>query len=64
MPPRTTALIIDDYARLGDLLTEYLGKHEIDVVVAGDGPRGLAVLRKTRPDIVLLDIMLPGMDGL
>ena len=32
--------------------------------VAGDGPRGLAALRKTRPDIVLLDLMLPGMDGL
>ena len=64
MALRTAALLIDDDARLGALMTEYLGKHEIDVVVAGDGTRGLAALRKTRPDIVLLDIMLPGMDGL
>jgi DNA-binding response OmpR family regulator len=64
MPHRTAALLIDDDARLGALLVEYLGKHEIDVTAAGDGPRGLAALRKSRPDLVLLDLMLPGMDGL
>jgi DNA-binding response OmpR family regulator len=64
MPYRTTALLIDDDARLGALVTEYLGKHEIDVTTAGDGPRGLAALHKRRPDLVLLDLMLPGMDGL
>jgi DNA-binding response OmpR family regulator len=64
MPYRTTVLLIDDDARLGALVTEYLGKHEIDVTTAGDGPRGLAALHKRRPDLVLLDLMLPGMDGL
>ena len=64
MAPRTAALLIDDDARLGALLAEYLGKHEIEVSTAGDGPRGLAALRKSRPDVVLLDLMLPGMDGL
>jgi len=64
MSRRTSALLIDDDARLGTLMSEYLGKHEIDVALAGDGSRGLAVLHKSRPDIVLLDIMLPGMDGL
>src|SRR6266542_3988398 len=64
MPHRTAALLIDDDARLGALVAEYLGKHEIDVTVAGDGPRGLAALHKNRPDLVLLDLMLPGMDGL
>ena len=64
MAHRTAALLIDDDARLGALLAEYLGKHEIEVAVAGDGPRGLAALRKSRPDVVLLDLMLPGMDGL
>ena len=64
MAHRTAALLIDDDARLGDLMAEYLGKHEIDVTTAGDGPRGLAALRKSRPDLVLLDLMLPGMDGL
>ena len=64
MAHRTTALLVDDDARLGALVAEYLGKHEIDVATAGDGPRGLAALRKSRPDLVLLDLMLPGMDGL
>jgi len=59
----TAALLIDDDARLGALVTEYLGRHQIDVTVAGDGERGLSVLRKGRFDVVLLDVMLPGADG-
>src|SRR5256885_3607282 len=57
------ALLIDADARLGALVTEYLGRHEIDVTVAGDGERGLSALRKGRFDVVLLDVMLPGADG-
>ena len=64
MPTRGAALLIDDDARLGALVAEYLGKHEIDVTVVGDGERGLAALRKRRFDVVLLDLMLPGIDGL
>ena len=63
MPTATAALLIDDDARLGALVAEYLGRHEIDVTVAGDGERGLSVLRKGRFDVVLLDVMLPGTDG-
>ena len=63
MPTATAALLIDDDARLGALVTEYLGRHEIDVTVAADGERGLSVLRKGRFDVVLLDVMLPGADG-
>ena len=63
MPTATAALLIDDDARLGALVTEYLGRHQIDVTVAGDGERGLSVLRKGRFDVVLLDVMLPGADG-
>jgi DNA-binding response OmpR family regulator len=61
--PATAALLIDDDARLGALVAEYLGKHEIDVTVAADGERGLAALRKRHFDVVLLDVMLPGADG-
>jgi DNA-binding response OmpR family regulator len=61
---RAAALLIDDDARLGGLVAEYLAKSEIDVTVAGDGERGLAALRRGRFDVVLLDVMLPGMDGL
>jgi two-component system, OmpR family, phosphate regulon response regulator OmpR len=59
----TAVLLIDDDARLGALMTEYLGKHEVEVTVAADGPRGLAALRKGGVDVVLLDVMLPGADG-
>jgi DNA-binding response OmpR family regulator len=62
--PRTAALLVDDDVRLASLVTEYLGRHEIDVTVAGDGERGLAALRRGRFDVVLLDLMLPGVDGL
>ncbi len=61
---RTAALLIDDDARLASLVAEYLGQNEIDVTVAPDGERGLGALRKHLFDVVLLDIMLPGIDGL
>jgi len=64
MPARVAALLVDDDARLGALVAEYLGRHEVDVTVVGDGERGLAALRKGRFDVVLLDVMLPGADGL
>ena len=63
MPTSTAALLIDDDARLGALVTEYLGRHEIAVTVAADGERGLGALRRGRFDVVLLDVMLPGSDG-
>ena len=62
--PRTAALLVEDDTRLGALVTEYLAKHDIDVTVAGDGERGLAALGRGRFDVVLLDVMLPGVDGL
>jgi DNA-binding response OmpR family regulator len=59
----TAALLIDDDARLGALVKEYLARHDVEVAVAADGERGLGALRKGRFDVVLLDIMLPGADG-
>jgi DNA-binding response OmpR family regulator len=64
LPARTAALLVDDDARLGDLVAEYLGRHDIDVSVAGDGERGLALLSARPVDIAILDLMLPGIDGL
>ena len=60
---KTTALLVEDDARLGALVAEYLGKNEIDVTVARDGERGLALLGERPFDVVLLDVMLPGIDG-
>jgi DNA-binding response OmpR family regulator len=64
VPTRASALLVEDDARLGSMVAEYLGRHEIDVTVVGDGERGLAALRRGRFDVVLLDVMLPGIDGL
>jgi DNA-binding response OmpR family regulator len=64
MAGRATALLVDDDARLGKLLEEYLAQNEVDVTVATDGERGLRELDARHFDVVLLDIMLPGIDGL
>src|SRR5262249_11092200 len=65
MPPRLSALLIEDDARLAALVAEYLGQNEVDVTIAGDGESGLALARgKQRFDIILLDLMLPRISGL
>jgi two-component system phosphate regulon response regulator OmpR len=57
-------LLIDDDARLTALLTEYLGKQEVAVRVAADGETGLKELARGGVDVVVLDLMMPGIDGL
>jgi two-component system alkaline phosphatase synthesis response regulator PhoP len=57
-------LVIDDDQSIVDLLSTYLTQEGFQVDVAGDGAAGLAKARLTHPDIVVLDIMLPGLDGL
>ncbi len=57
-------LLIDDDARLFELLKSYLGQNGCDIAHAIDGPRGLKMLEANTYDAVLLDVMMPGMDGL
>jgi two-component system OmpR family response regulator len=57
------ALIIDDDRKLSGLLTEYLRRFDIIVAQAASGDEGLRMLRSDPPDVVLLDVMLPGRDG-
>jgi DNA-binding response OmpR family regulator len=56
-------LLIDDDHRLYDLLLEYLSGHGYSLSHAPDGPRGLAALEDDSFDAILLDVMMPGMDG-
>ena len=56
-------LVIDDEANLRHTLSYALRQEGYDVVTAADGDEGLARSRETAPDLVILDVMLPGMDG-
>jgi len=58
-----TVLIVEDEADVVDLLRYNLTKAGFSVLIATDGLEGLAMARKNRPDIIVLDIMMPGMDG-
>jgi DNA-binding response OmpR family regulator len=60
---RGSVLLIDDDRKLRGLLTEYLGTSGFAVVSAGHADEGLRLLRTEHPSIVILDVMLPGMDG-
>jgi two-component system response regulator CpxR len=56
-------LVIDDDVELAALLTEYLAREGFTVAAEHDGVRGLERARKPGIDLVILDVMLPGMDG-
>lgn len=59
----TTVLLVEDDARLARLTTAYLESHGLIVSWVSDGPGALAEVERLKPDIVLLDLMLPGLDG-
>ena len=56
-------LCIDDDSNILDLLNMYLTKEQFEVDVASDGVQGLEVFHARKPDLILLDIMMPNMDG-
>lgn len=58
------ALIVDDDARLHELLAQYLQQNGVTVGSARDGREGLQLLQAGAWDVVLLDVMMPGIDGL
>lgn len=58
-----TVLVVDDDPKIRDLLRLYLEREGHRTAFAEDGPQALERARQRRPDIVLLDVMLPGLDG-
>ncbi len=60
----TKILVIDDEPSITKLVSAYLQPEGYEVHVAADGPSGLKAARAFKPDIVILDVMLPGMDGI
>ena len=63
-PSSFTVVFIEDDERLARLTKAYLQSHGLTVLHAADGIEGLQAVRTRRPDVVLLDLMLPGVDGL
>ena len=57
-------LMIEDDTRLADMVSEYLRQAGYSVTHAADGTSGLAALNSAMPDLIILDLMLPDMDGL
>jgi two-component system alkaline phosphatase synthesis response regulator PhoP len=62
--PNTKILIVDDEPSIVNLVTAYLKPEGYEVYTASDGPSGLKAARTYKPDLIVLDIMLPGMDGI
>ena len=59
-----TVLVVDDELKITRLLRDYLQQAGFSVLTAADGPSALAVARRERPDMIVLDLGLPGLDGL
>ncbi len=59
-----TILVVDDELKITRLLRDYLQQAGFRVVTAADGPAALTVARAERPDMIVLDLGLPGLDGL
>jgi two-component system alkaline phosphatase synthesis response regulator PhoP len=62
--PSATILVVDDEQSILDLVSAYLRREGYQVYTAVDGPAGLQAARTYRPDLIVLDVMLPGMDGI
>ena len=56
-------LLVEDDTRLAELISEYLCRYDFDVVLITRGDQAIAAVEREKPDLVILDLMLPGMDG-
>ncbi len=62
--PVPKVLVVDDEQKLVELVQNYLVAEGFEVLVAYDGPSALEIARTRQPDLVVLDVMLPGLDGI
>jgi DNA-binding response OmpR family regulator len=63
MARRKRILVVDDERDLAELVCMSLQRNGFDTLVAHDGPTGLDIARKQKPDMIVLDIMMPGLSG-
>ncbi len=64
MPELQRILVIEDDERLAALIKDYLQKQRFEVLIEGRGDTAAARVEKEKPDLIILDLMLPGKDGL
>jgi len=62
--PTSLVLVVEDERELADIFRQYLERDGFRVLIAGDGATALALCTSARPDIVVLDIRIPGPDGI
>ena len=62
--PRGSVLVVDDESTITEVVSRYLERAGYDTSVASDGPEALRIAAGELPDLIVLDLMLPGMDGL
>jgi len=58
-----TALVVEDEPQIAHLVQQYLERDGFRVAIASDGPQALELFARMRPEVVVLDLMLPGLDG-
>ena len=63
MRPKPKVLVIEDNEQNLYLVTFLLERHGLEIIPARTGPQGIALASHARPDLILLDIQIPGMDG-
>jgi DNA-binding response OmpR family regulator len=62
--PRGTVLVVDDEPTIVEVVSRYMERAGYETYGAGDGPEALRLASLHRPDLVVLDVMLPGLDGI
>ncbi len=63
-PVRPRVLVVEDEAPLARLVASYLEREGFEATVCGDGEQAVALARERDPEVIVLDLMLPGMDGI
>lgn len=64
MSSRISVVFVEDDERLARLTAQYLANHQVDVTTVARGDLALAEVARVQPDVILLDLMLPGVDGI
>ncbi len=64
MEPTQRILVVDDEHKISDMVSDYLHAVDFEVATAADGKKALSEIESFKPDLVVLDVMMPGLDGL